>query len=289
MVLIIADKLLSPPYFRACEEEHVMHGKFECLFQPLTTCTEHNVMKVAHRFESTKTANDDVHHSWQEWVQLNSFITRPSSYITGLVTSVLPSILGQHSVPSGHGIGVHIRQGTRTGPDLVTKHKTVWSPDQLLRLLTAVSAMTTIKEFTVISDSPALTNNLATSGDVSSGKVDVVVTSKSVIHASTFNDCVRELGCEGAVNAQNVARSVLIDMVVASRNDRLIASVDSTFAWVLMGMMSAHRGILLAPNDIFDLDNPACRAQEIENSVNHGGCSFRHNQRKPFTHPTSKP
>jgi hypothetical protein len=299
MVLIMGDKQLSSPYFRACNADNPLRGKFECLFQPISNCTEQTIGRVAHRFTTTATANDEVHHSWQEWVLLGAFLARPSESMVTLTSSNLPAILlASKSVRplsslSGHGVATHIRQGTRTGMDLVTKHKTVWTGSHLLNLLDLAASKFSNDEFIVISDSPKLTDELLATYNPGIGKekLSIVVTSKSIVHASSSNDCVREnfLGCDQSIGEERVAKSVLIDLLVAARNDKLVASIDSTFAWLLMGLMSAHKGALMQLSDIIDLDNPSCRAENLQNALTSGGCNFRHDTWPPFTHPTSDP
>jgi hypothetical protein len=273
-VLIIAPNNLKSKYFRVCDGQPT-DGKYECLFQPISSCTRGNIGGVHQTFPSTRNVNKNIDLNWDDWIIYSAFLSRPSNYVLKLAADAAAAVISNR-VFTGTGTGVHIRQGQlESGADWARHNKHIWKTAEVVDILRRVACAQRSVEFMVISDDPKLASDVSAQAT----NMNVFVTTAAVKHVDSSSDCVREkvLGCDASVGEVAVAKSVIVDLAVASRVTHVVGSMDSTYAWLLMGMIVTHRGSMLTPSDIFDLDNPDCLK---------GYCEFRHNTRGKFNHPT---
>ena len=281
-VLLISNSDLNSPYFEACVPGHIHHKRFECLFQPISSCTEQSVEKVSKVIHTTAMANDHERMVWTDWILLTAFVSRPSNFALSLVEESLPGYNFMRK-----GIGVHIRQGrSQDSPDFVRRQSHLWTNSEVITFMTEVMQASNKNSFVLISDDALLAASISDSFKSKETVHVLVPTMHHYPRLDSTNDCMREvsLGCNQTMSRADIARAVVVDLIAASRNEMFAVCFNSAYAWLLLGMAASYNGKIAGTENLFDLDQPNC-------STSHGvanvRCQFTHAARlHGFSHPS---
>lgn len=256
-LIMVIDSTNTSPYFMGCPEDSLQFGKFECLFQPITSCKVSEVQVV----ESTKSRHREevsVTNSMSitELHIFRQFVSRPSDYAIELALTAFKEKLGQPwDIINTKTIGIHVRQGRPAlHVDGAREGRHVWSAIEIIEIMHEASNMTSYTHFLIISDDVELPVAVA----AQSPREFTVAHFLEALPRSnkTELDCVRDLGCDERIGVHQSANVAMIEMMLISLTHAFIGTKGSGFSILMSAMIAGHldKPSLTPMEDEFDLD-----------------------------------